>query len=177
MPSVIELIVELGGPPPLHGRFRAWWRDSDDPNISEDGERWYDHVTGKGGGPLQLAQTVLGETEGSKWFADRYGSRRVPFRKAQRVPVVPDELLRRMVACLADAYKQVAGEDEADLSLWSQVDRIARAGGPEWRKFRERVEIADPDLYRHWVSCAVEFEADSKRAAALVVAMLSEACR
>ena len=176
MVELAEVIAVLGGPEVRHGRVPAWWRGGDGLNISVDGEQWFDHVANEGGGPLQLAQTVLGETEGLVWFKERYGARRVPCHRARRVPVVPDELLRRVVASLADARKQVAGEDENELAVWSQVDRIARAGGPEWRKFRERVETADPDQYRHWIRCAVEFEADTKRTTALIVAMLSEAC-
>ena len=172
-----EVIAALGGPELRHGRVRAWWRDGNGLNVSVDGEQWFDHVANEGGGPLQLAQVVLGEAEGRLWFKERYGARRVPCPKARRVPVVPDELLRRIVAALADARKQVAGEDEAELALWSQIDRIARAGGHEWRKFRERVEVADPDQYAHWIRCAVEFEADTKRTAAFVVGLLSETCQ
>lgn len=173
MHKVADVIRDLGGPEVIHGRCRAFWRGGDGRNISVDGERWYCHVSGRGGGPLQLAQTVLGETEGRCWYEARYGRVLCRQKAARRVPVVPDELLRRVVATLADLRKQIA-EDDADLALWANVDRIARAGGDEWRRFRERVEIADSALYRHWLGCAVELEADSQRAAALVVAMLSE---
>ncbi len=183
-PNIFEGAEALGlGPFRQSGRewvCKATWRNGDGWNVAINEELgvWTDR-TGKarGGRLLRLAETVLGETEGRRWFRDRYGSRTVPCHKARRVPVVPDELLRRMVAALADSRKQVAGEDEAEFALWCQVDRIARAGGPEWRKFRERVEIADAELYRHWIRCAVEFEADSKRAAALIVGMLAETCR
>ncbi len=173
MPNVADVIRNLGGPEVNQGRCRAFWRGGDGRNISVDGERWFDHVGGRGGGPLQLAETVLGDAEGRRWYQERYGRVLCRPKAARRVPVVPDELLRRVVAALADLRKQIA-EDDADLALWSNIDRIARAGGAEWRRFRERVEIADSALYRHWLGCAVELEADSQRAAALVVAMLSE---
>lgn len=172
-PSIAAVNAALGGPELRHGRCRAWWRGGDGLNISFRDEDWYDHVTGEGGGPLQLAQAVLGVSEGRRWFVERYGSRGVPCQKARRVPAVADELVRRMVAALADLRKQIA-KDDADLALWANIDRIVRTGGVDWRRFRERVEISDPELYRHWLRCAVEFEADSRRAAALVVAMLAE---
>lgn len=172
MPNVADLIRDLGGPEVVHGRCRAWYRDGDGRNISVDEERWFDHVTSRGGGPLQLAEAVLGGAEGRRWYQERYG--RVLRRPtARRVPVVTDELLRRVVAALADMHKQLAGDNEDELALWSPLDRIARAGGDEWRKLRERAEIADPDCYRHWLRCAVEFEADTRQITALIVAMLA----
>lgn len=175
MPSAADVIRDLGGPKVVRGRCRAWWRDGDGQNISVVGELWYCHVTGRGGRALQLAIEILGEAEGRRWFRERYGRVMCRPKAAQRVPSVPDEMLRRMVAALADIRKKAAYDDESELALWSPVDRIARAGGAEWRRFRERVEIADPELYRHWLRCAIEFETDSRRTAALVVAMLLEA--
>ena len=174
MPNVADVIRDLGGPEVVRGRCRAWLRDGDAPNISVDEERWYDHVTGRGGGPLQMAMEAHGDADGRRWYQERYGRVQTCRKAGRRVPTVPDELLRRMVAALADIRKQAAGDDEAELALWSPVDRIAREGGDEWRRFRERAEIADPELYRHWLRCAVEFEADSRRATALIVAMMSE---
>jgi hypothetical protein len=173
MPNVAEVIRDLSGPEVIHGRCRAFWRGGDGRNISVDGERWFDHVTGRGGGPLQLAEEALGETEGRRWWSERYGRVTCRPKEARRLPVVPDELLGRMVGALADMRKQLAGDDEDELAIWSPVDRIARAGGDEWRKFRERAEIADPETYRHWIRCALEFEADTRRITALIVAMLA----
>ena len=175
MPNVADVIRDLGGPELVRGRCRAWLRDGDGPNISVDEGRWFDHVTGRGGGPLQMAMEAHGDADGRRWYQERYGRVLCRPKAARRVPSVSDELLRRVVAGLADLQKQVAGDDEDGLALWSPVDRIAREGGDEWRRFRERAEIADPELYRHWVRCAVEFEADSRRATALIVAMLAEA--
>ncbi|MFN9922187.1 MAG: hypothetical protein ACK555_20720 [Acidobacteriota bacterium] len=168
-----DVIRDLGGPEVIHGRCRAFWRGGDGRNISVDIERWFDHVTGRGGGPLQMAVEVLGEAEGRRWYQERYGRVTCRPRAARRVPVVADELLSRIVAALADLRKQVAVDDD-ELALWANVDRIARTGGEEWRRFRERVEIADPEMYRHWIKCAVELDADAQRATALVVAMLAE---
>lgn len=173
MPKVADVIRDLGGPEVIRGRFRVWWRGGDGLSGSAKDEQWYDHVTGKGGGPLQLAEAVLGEAEGRRWFRDRYGLALCRQRAARRAPVVADELLRRMVAALADMRKQVADDDEDELARWSPLDRIARAGGDEWRKWRERAEISDPEGYRHLVKCTIEFEADCRRIAALIVAMLA----
>jgi hypothetical protein len=176
LPSAADLIRDLGGPEVIRGRCRAFWRGGDGLSVSVNGEVWFDHVSGRGGGPLQLAQAVLGGIEGRLWYREQYGNDACRPKAARRVPLVPDELLRRVVASLADMRKQLAwgNDDEAELELWANIDRIAHAGGAEWRKFRERAEIADPDLYRHWVRCAIEFEADTRRLAALVVGMLAE---
>jgi hypothetical protein len=102
MPNVADVIRDLGGPEVIRGRCRAFWRGGRGMNVSVDGEKWFDHVTGRGGGPLQLAEAVLGEAEGRRWFRERYGSRHVPCHKARRVPAVPDELLRRVEPAKAD---------------------------------------------------------------------------
>ncbi len=179
-PSMIDVAEALGlGPFRRAGRewlCKAKWRGGDGWNIALNAERgvWVDW-TGKagGGGPRQLAEAVLGVAEGRTWFQSRYGTRHVKCRKARRVSVVPDEPLRRVVAALADMHKRMAGDDDDELAIWSQVGRIARTGGDEWQKLRERAEIADPETYRHWIRCTLEFEADTRRITALIVAMLA----
>src|SRR5262249_44070128 len=67
----------LGGGELRNGRGRAWWRGGDGFNISLSDTKgvWYDHVTGDGGGVLDLVQNVRGGTrrEALRWLADYAG--------------------------------------------------------------------------------------------------------
>ena len=72
--SIQNVWEALGGGPLRHGRGAAWWRDGDGDNIALDESKgcWYDHAHGKGGGILDLIQTVLGSDrrDAVRWLAD-----------------------------------------------------------------------------------------------------------
>ena len=75
--AITDVWHALGGSPLRHARGKAFWRDGDGDNVVLDGDRgvWYDHAHGKGGGILDLIQTVHGcdRRDAVRWLADHLG--------------------------------------------------------------------------------------------------------
>ncbi|MFN0164984.1 MAG: hypothetical protein ACKV22_01020 [Bryobacteraceae bacterium] len=73
----IKRVAAALGLPVRHGRTIAVWREGTHYSVSLDDPRgvWYDHVTGDGGGVLDLIVRVQGGTraEALRWLADYCG--------------------------------------------------------------------------------------------------------
>lgn len=92
--DIARVVIELGGPELVGGRMPAFWRVTDDPNVSVDQAKglWFDHAAGVGGGVLDLIQSVRGCDRRSalQWLADVHG---VSLDQNSR-PAGPDSLAR-----------------------------------------------------------------------------------
>lgn len=74
--QMTEVWVALGGGDPRRGRGRAFWRGGYGYNVSINADKgaWFDHVTGEGGGILDLILLVrdCSRQDALKWLADYY---------------------------------------------------------------------------------------------------------
>ena len=102
----------LGGGPLCGNRGRAFWRNGDGLNVAIDEGRWFDHVTGAGGGTLALIETALecDRRAAMAWFSEHFGTSEQPERpratagKTDLGPIVAEYVytdeLNRPVLCV-----------------------------------------------------------------------------
>ncbi len=87
--SIVDVWRAAGGAELRHGRGPAFWRGSDDPNISIDPDKklWHDLVTNEGGSAFGLVRTALGLTPGeaARWLIDLAGVEDRPLTRADRL--------------------------------------------------------------------------------------------
>ena len=128
--SITEVWHALGGGPLRRGRAQAFWRNGDSDNVALDEDRsiWFDHAHRKGGGILDLIQTVLGcgRQDALHWLADHLG-----ITLDDRQPLASDE--RRVHAQRRTCAESAA----ADLTAWRR--RLLRRMGEE----RNRLYISE----------------------------------
>lgn len=182
----------LGGPQIRHGRIPAWWRESQDLNVSIDIHRgvFYDHVQNRGGGVLALVETVLSCDRGSALaFLVAQGfieSRRFTWEQRR------EHLRRReeagntaeVIECWRGAYvselnmRKVAaigsGDDAALTDAASLCHVLENGSAQDVIQEFIRHKTANPSAMARFISLGQERHHEDRRIAAAVTLLLAQ---
>lgn len=189
--GLLDLWRRLGGRDPRRGRASAFWRETNDLNVSLDAERciWFDFVSGVGGGVLALVQTGLqcDRREAVQWLvtegflADEQWSpieRRKHACTRIAAATVSSDILAWRSALIDEAnrakFAAVEAMDDEELARAARLCNLLENGSPENIALEfTRQKRADPGATARLIGTGRKHEIECRRFTAAVVSLLA----